>query len=90
MNKDFLITGAANGIGLGYTRRALSGGGRVVMADIDREEGAKQVKHLGEEFGAGRVYFVYLDVRDEELWKNAWDEAETFFGGPVEVILNVI
>ena len=85
MNKNFLITGAANGIGLGYTRRALQSGGKVVLTDIDKEEGARQVTQLGEEFGSGRVCFVHLDVRNEEMWRNAWDEAETFFDGPVEV-----
>ena len=33
--KNFLITGAANGIGLAVTRVVLGAGARVVMADVD-------------------------------------------------------
>ena len=55
------------------------------MADLDKEEGKKAVEELEKEFGTGKVCFVHLDVRDKEMWKAAWDEAELFFGGQVEV-----
>jgi len=88
MNRNFLITGAAQGLGLEFTRRALLGDGRVVMADLAKEQGEKSMKELEKEFGVGKVCFVHLDVRDEEMWKNAWDEAEKFFGGQVQVLMN--
>jgi len=88
MNRNFLITGAAQGLGLQFTRRALIGGGRVVMTDMAKEEGEKAMKELEKEFGGGNVCFVPLDVRDEEMWKSAWDEAEKFFGGQVQVLMN--
>jgi len=88
MNRDFFITGAAQGLGLQFTRRALLGTGRVVMADLDKEEGKKAVEELEKEFGTGKVCFVHLDVRDKEMWKAAWDEAELFFGGQVEALMN--
>ena len=61
------------------------GNGRVVMTDLAKEEGENAMKELEKEFGSGKVCFVHLDVRDEEMWKAAWDEAEKFFGGQVEV-----
>ena len=61
------------------------GNGRVVMTDLAKEEGERAMKELEKEFGTGKVYFVHLDVRDEEMWKAAWDEAEKLFGGQVEV-----
>jgi len=88
MNRNFLITGAAQGIGFQYTRRALLGGGRVVMTDLAKEEGEKAMKEMEKEFGSGNVCFVHLDVRDEEMWKSAWDDAEKFFGGQVQVLMN--
>merc|ERR1711892_1095333 len=88
MNRNFLITGAAQGMGLQFTRRALLGNGRVVMADLAKEEGEKAMKELEKEFGVGKVCFVQLDVRDQEMWKDAWDEAEKFFGGQVQVLMN--
>ena len=36
---SYFITGAANGIGLEYTRMALRAGGRVIMTDINRDMG---------------------------------------------------
>ena len=44
--KNFLITGAANGIGLEYTRMVLRSGGRVVMTDINRDMGEARLKEL--------------------------------------------
>ena len=45
-DKNFLITGAANGIGLEYTRMVLRSGGRVVMTDINRDMGEARLKEL--------------------------------------------
>ena len=44
--KNFLITGAANGIGLEYTRMVLRSGGRVVMTDINRDMGEARLMEL--------------------------------------------
>jgi len=88
MDRNFFITGAAQGIGLQFTRCALLGNGRVVMADIAKEAGEKTKEKLEKEFGTGKVCFIHLDVRNEEMWKSAWDEAERFFGGQVEVLMN--
>ena len=56
------------------------------MADLAKEEGEKAAKELEKEFGVGKVCFVHLDVRDEAMWRSAWDQAEKFFGGQVQVI----
>ena len=44
--KNFLITGAANGIGLEYTRMVLRSGGRVVMTDINKDMGEARLMEL--------------------------------------------
>ena len=72
-----------------FSRRALLGGGRVVMTDLAKEEGEKAMKEMEKEFGSGNVCFVHLDVRDEEMWKSAWDDAEKFFGGQVQVWFSI-
>ena len=46
MEKNYLITGGANGIGLEYTRMALRSGGRVVMTDINTSLGEQREKEL--------------------------------------------
>ena len=88
MIRNYLITGAASGIGLEYTRRALQEGGKVVMTDINSQLGAEQQKQLRQEFGESRLMFVKLDVRSEAEWEQVWQEAEKWFDGPVDVLMN--
>ena len=61
----------------------------MVMTDLAKEEGEKAMKELENEFGTAKVCFIHLDVRDEEMLRDAWDEAEKFFGGQVLVILPI-
>ena len=65
---SYFITGAANGIGLEYTRMALRAGGRVIMTDINRDMGQARLTELQEEFGSGKVMFAVLNVTDEDQW----------------------
>lgn len=65
---SYFITGAANGIGLEYTKMALRAGGRVVMTDINRDMGQARLSELQEEFGSGNVMFAVLNVTDEDQW----------------------
>ena len=46
MEKNYLITGGANGIGLEYTRMSLRSGGRVVMTDVNTSLGEQREKEL--------------------------------------------
>lgn len=55
-----LVTGAARGIGLGIAAWLIAEGWQVVLADTDRERGARVARALGEQ-----AWFVGLDVADE-------------------------
>merc|ERR1719412_1371048 len=81
--KNFLITGAANGIGLEFARMGLSFGGRVVITDVDVVNGKSSEADLQKHYGEDRVKFLELDVRSEESWTRAWDEAEEWLGDKV-------
>ena len=61
---SYLITGAANGIGLEYTKMALRAGGRVVMTDINRDLGEARLSELQEKYGSqkSKVMFAVLNV----------------------------
>lgn len=56
-----LVTGAARGIGLGIAAWLISEGWQVVLADLDRERGAKVSKVLGD-----NAWFITMDVADEQ------------------------
>jgi NAD(P)-dependent dehydrogenase (short-subunit alcohol dehydrogenase family) len=79
--KVALITGAANGIGAGVSRRLASLGAHVVVADVDAEQG----KAVADEVGG---LFVHCDVRDPEHSKAAVAAAVERFGGLDIVALN--
>lgn len=59
--RTVVVTGSARGLGLGIVRRFAAGGDRVVIADIDREEGKSVVDRLLVD-GVDAT-FVRLDVR---------------------------
>ena len=65
---SYFITGAANGIGLEYTKMALRAGGRVVMTDINRDMGEERLVELREQYGSDKVMFAVLNVTDEDQW----------------------
>lgn len=55
-----LVTGAARGIGQGIAAWLIAEGWQVVLADIDRERGARVAQALG-----AHAWFLQVDVADE-------------------------
>lgn len=78
----FFVTGAAHGIGAAFARLVVGRGRRVVLADVDAEGARVLAAALGP-----RAHAVALDVRDEEAWARALDEAWAHFGR-VDVLVN--
>ena len=75
-NSVFVVTGGASGLGAGTARMLVENGGRVVLADLQREPGEALARELG---AAAR--FVETDVSSEESAKAAIDAALSGFGG---------
>jgi len=71
-DKVCIVTGAASGIGRGSAELLAAEGGRVVLADVQEEQGAEVAKALG-----GDAVFLRHDVRDEASW-------EAVIGGTVD------
>lgn len=59
-----IVTGGASGLGAGVARAVSAKGGKVVIADIQAEQGAKLAAELG-------GVFVHCDVTNEEHGKAA-------------------
>ncbi|MEV5835240.1 SDR family NAD(P)-dependent oxidoreductase [Nocardia sp. NPDC052112] len=76
-----LVTGGASGLGLATARRIIDRGGRVVLADISEEQGAKAVAELGD-----AAKFVRADVTDEAEISAALDAAEK--SGPLRFVVH--
>jgi len=88
MNRNFLVTGGAQGIGLSMSRDILSNGGQVFFTDINVENGEKTRATLAKEFGEKNVGFGEQDVTNQEQWREVWEKAEKFFDGRVEALCN--
>lgn len=72
----FLITGGASGLGAATARMAVAEGGKVVLADVNRDDGQALAAELGD-----RALFVLTDVTDEASMQAAVDAAVSHFGG---------
>jgi len=80
--KVAVITGAAGGMGESHARSFVKEGAKVVIADLDSENGKKLADELGDQ-----AVFIDLDVTDEDNWKHLVEETENQFG-PINVLVN--
>ena len=67
--KTALVTGAASGIGLQTSIRLAEEGARVMMTDINLEEGRQQAEKIG-----ANATFLKHDITEEEEWIPVLDE----------------
>lgn len=81
-NKVAIVTGGAGAIGSATVRLFLDEGARVVISDINAEQGAALAKELGP-----NAVFKQTDVSDPEQMKQLVDFAITHFGG-LDVMFN--
>lgn len=72
----FLVTGGSSGLGAACVRRFAAGDGRVVIADVNEEDGRQLAEELGQS-----VRFVRTDVTDEASVQTAVSTAVETFGG---------
>lgn len=74
-NHVFLVTGGASGLGAATARMLVGGGGKVAIADLNREAGETLAAELGP---AAR--FVVTDVADEASGRAAVESTASAFG----------
>ena len=80
--KTALVTGAASGIGLQTSIRLAEEGARVMMTDINLEEGLQQAEKLG-----ANAIFLKLDITEEEEWISVLGETVKRFGR-LDILVN--
>jgi NAD(P)-dependent dehydrogenase (short-subunit alcohol dehydrogenase family) len=82
-NQIAIVTGGASGIGAGIVRQLITDGAKVMIADIDDQNGLSLAGEL-----CGQARFVHLDVTDNEGWSHAFDTACSSFGVPTILVNN--
>ncbi|WPK13124.1 glucose 1-dehydrogenase [Lysinibacillus louembei] len=80
--KVAIITGAAQGMGAAHAKLFIEEGAKVVITDLNEENGQALAAELGE-----NAVFVKQNVASEEDWATVIAKAEEAFG-PVNVLVN--
>lgn len=81
-NKVAIVTGAAKGLGEADARLLAKEGARVVLTDVDVENGERIAHEIGDD-----ARFVKQDVRDEAGWEKLIKQTVDDFGG-LNVLVN--
>ena len=84
-NKVAVVTGAGTGIGEAYARALAKEGARVVIAELDADQGARVAKRI--EADGGEAFFVATDVASEASTLAMGKAARAAFGG-VDYLVN--
>jgi NAD(P)-dependent dehydrogenase (short-subunit alcohol dehydrogenase family)/ribulose-5-phosphate 4-epimerase/fuculose-1-phosphate aldolase len=79
--KIALVTGAAQGFGLGIAEELLAEGANVVLADLNAEAARQRAGELAGRFGAARVLAAGADVTDEAALERLVQETVLAYGG---------
>jgi len=82
-----VVTGAGRGIGFEAARALVWLGAKVVIAEIDEKNGKAAEEGINKEFGAGRAFFVKIDIASEKDIDKLAEVALKKFG-KVDVVLN--
>ncbi|XP_078608683.1 15-hydroxyprostaglandin dehydrogenase [NAD(+)]-like [Branchiostoma floridae x Branchiostoma japonicum] len=85
--KVALVTGAAQGLGRGFTEAMLHRGAKVALLDIKVLEGRKTTKELSSKYGPDKVLFLPCDVTDKGQMKSAFQQASRHFG-QLDIVVN--
>ncbi|GIP25985.1 putative oxidoreductase [Paenibacillus sp. J23TS9] len=80
-----VVTGAAQGIGYGVAKAFADQGARLVMGDLNEEQGAAAAAAIRNE--GGQAVFVPCDVRNEADIKQLMKAAEEVYG-KIDVLIN--
>jgi NAD(P)-dependent dehydrogenase (short-subunit alcohol dehydrogenase family) len=77
-DKIVIVTGAAQGIGLGCARLLAAEGAAVVLGDIQKEQGERSAASIRSQ--GGEAIFCPADVRDEQQCRTLIEEAVATYG----------
>ncbi|MEN0072301.1 MAG: SDR family NAD(P)-dependent oxidoreductase, partial [Propionicimonas sp.] len=79
--KVVMITGAAQGFGLGIAQELITQGASLVLADLNLDGARRNAEAMTAQYGAGRAVAVRIDVSDEQSCLDAVAATVAVFGG---------
>src|SRR5690625_349385 len=84
-DKVAIVTGAALGIGKGIAEILAKEGAKVVLTDINEEEGKATTEAIVNE--GGEAIFIKHDVAKEEEWKRVIEKTKEEYG-TIDILVN--
>lgn len=85
--KVVVVTGAAQGFGLGIAQELITQGAQLVLADLNLEGAQQQADLMNAEAGSTRAIALAVNVSDDESTKNFMVDVCANFGG-VDVFIS--
>ncbi len=79
--KVVMITGAAQGFGLGIAQELITQGAQLILADLNLDGAQANADAMCTEHGPGRAVAIRMDVSDEASAQAAVAEAVAVYGG---------
>lgn len=86
-NKISIVTGSAQGFGLGIAEAMIAEGASVVIADLNYDLALEVSQKLCGQFGEGRAFACKVDVGNEESVEKMVEETAKVFGG-LDIFVN--
>ncbi|KAL6444257.1 hypothetical protein ACFW04_001872 [Cataglyphis niger] len=87
-DKRVIVTGAANDLGLAFSRELLRNGALIIaLIDIQQSLGEQAVENLNNEFGRKRAIFLHCDMTNNSEFDDAFEEASSLLGS-IDIVIN--
>ncbi|XP_002159682.3 15-hydroxyprostaglandin dehydrogenase [NAD(+)] [Hydra vulgaris] len=87
LNKMFMITGGAQGLGKGFALAVLKHGGKVILVDIQKETGEETENEFNKTY-PGQSVFYHGNISDKFMMNYIWEDSEKKLNGKISVLVN--
>ena len=87
-NAVAIITGGSSGFGKEFAKRICSRGGRVLLSDINEQEGVATAASLQQEFGVHCAAFRLHNVTEMDGFELLFDACQVLFKQPANLMIN--
>ncbi len=87
-NRVCVVTGGAQGFGLGISESLASQGGMIIIADMNKDGAAAAAEDLCKKFGSNRAFAVSVNIADESSVESMFAEITACCGGVDLLVAN--
>ncbi|CAG5127036.1 unnamed protein product [Candidula unifasciata] len=86
-DKVAIVTGAAQGLGREFCEMLLRNGAKVVLTDLNKDQGTRAVSELRKIYGLHKTMFIQCDVTSQAQMNEMFKTVKEQYGRP-EIVIN--